>query len=245
MSHREKTPKRPRMRISKAARGKFGVLLIALIGLMLSGPLLEKGRFWGFTLSVFSGAVLVAGLYAASPSRRSFRIGIALAVADVVISRLTFIDETRWLVVLVAISWLCTLTYVTVSILEAIFSKQSVDIESLQASLCIYLLFGLIWVYFYALVELLVPGSLVPDDGPALLVNWTNGASRRTEFVRLFVFSYSTLSMTGFGGMKPGSPFVRMCICLEVMSAQVYLAVVIARLVGMQAIEVEETHQAS
>jgi len=238
--HRHNGSKRERSRLAKAASGKFGFLLLSLIGLLLLGPLLLRGVAWALAMAAFSGGVMMAGLYAARPSRRSLWIGLGLAATDVVIGRLLLLEGQRWLVLVEATLWLSTLTYVTLAILDAIFVKTMVDIESLQASLCVYLLFGLIWVYIYSLIEMLAPGSFQPQDGAPPLISWTDAPSRRAELVRLFVFSYSTLAMTGFGAMAPTTAFARMCICLEVMSAQVYLAVVIARLVGMQAIEKEE-----
>ena len=72
------------------------------------------------------------------------------------------------------------------------------------------------------------------------MVRWTDDASRRREILDLLVFSYSTLAMTGFGGLEPSGGFPRMCICLEALTAQIYLAVVIARLVGSYVVEDEE-----
>ena len=53
-------------------------------------------------------------------------------------------------------------------------------------------------------------------------------------FTRLFIFSYATLTGTGRGDLEPANGFADMATSLEAMSAQVYLAVVIARPVGMQ-----------
>jgi hypothetical protein len=40
---------------------------------------------------------------------------------------------------------------------------------------------------------------------------------------------------TGYSDLTPSTDFARMATCLEAMMAQVYLAVVVARLVGIQA----------
>src|SRR5262249_48649349 len=53
--------------------------------------------------------------------------------------------------------------------------------------------------------------------------------------LRLLVFSYSTMTTTGLGDLTSANSFCSICGNLEAMTAQVYLAVVIARLVGMQA----------
>ena len=51
----------------------------------------------------------------------------------------------------------------------------------------------------------------------------------------MLVFSYSALTMTGFVGLALASGFANIRANLEALTAQVYLAVVIARLVGIRA----------
>jgi hypothetical protein len=217
----------------RAVGGKFGSLLIALVALLLSAPVIIEGWGWNLLLSLFASAMLLAGLQAARPGRRSFRIGLALAAADLGIGRLVFIAGTRWLVVLQAALWLAALIYVTVTILDAVFTRKSVDVETLQAALCVYLLLGLIWVWVYALIALAEPGSFRSQGVPQ--VAWTDAPSRRAEFMRLLVFSYSTLTSSGLGDFTTGNSFASICANLEALTAQIYLAVVIARLVGLQA----------
>ncbi|MGO9601104.1 MAG: hypothetical protein ACLP7Q_24260 [Isosphaeraceae bacterium] len=48
------------------------------------------------------------------------------------------------------------------------------------------------------------------------------------------ILSYSTMTSRGYADLMPASDFANICGCLEAMMAQVYLAVVIARLVGLQ-----------
>ena len=64
--------------------------------------------------------------------------------------------------------------------------------------------------------------SLVQDD------------TRRAGFLRFMVLSYSTMTSRGYADLMPASDFANICGWLEAMMAQVYLAVVIAHLVGLQ-----------
>src|SRR5262249_15941787 len=107
--------------VLRAVGGKFGSLLVALIALLLSTPLVVEGRGWNLLPGLFASAVLVASLQAARPGRRSLRLGLALALADLGIGRLVLVEGARWLVVVQAVLWLATLLYVTFTILDAIF----------------------------------------------------------------------------------------------------------------------------
>jgi hypothetical protein len=108
-----------------------------------------------------------------------------------------------------------------------------VTVETLLAALCVYLLLGLFGAFAFALIDLTAPGSFQTLHGPAVV--WTDDRSRASEFLRLFVFSYATLSGTSFGDLAPTSGFASNAASLEAMTGQIYLAVVIARLVGIQA----------
>jgi hypothetical protein len=222
----------------RAVSGKFGHLLLALVALLVSSPMIVEGGLWDLLLRLFASAVLVASLQAARPGRRSLWIGLGLAVVDLVIGRLTLIAGARWLVVLQVALWLGTLIFVTIVILDAVFTSENVDAETVQAVLCAYLLLGLIWVFLYGLIDLADPSSFRLLRGVRLV--WSDGPTRRADFLRLLVFSYSTLTTSGFGDLAPASGFASICANLEALSGQVYLTVVIARVVGMQ---VERLHR--
>jgi voltage-gated potassium channel len=108
-----------------------------------------------------------------------------------------------------------------------------VDVETLQAALCVYLMIGLMWVYVYALISLAAPGSFLVRGGR--MPSWSDPQSRSAEFVSLLVFSFSAMTASGFGDVTPATAFASLCANLEAVGGQVYLAVVVARLVGMQA----------
>ncbi len=226
------TPGR-RARLVDVARGKFGFLLVALIALLMSTPVMSEGRLWRSLIILFVAGVLVAGLYAVRPGRRSFHFGIIVAAVEFAIGRAAIVYPTSWLILTQITLWIIALLYVTVAILEWVLDSTEVSIETLQAAFCVYLLLGLLWVYLYALADLATPDSFRVLDGPAC--NWLDEQSRRVEYMRLFVFSYATLTGTGLGGIEPGNGFSNILASLEAMSAQVYLAVVVARLVGMHA----------
>jgi voltage-gated potassium channel len=222
-----------RLRILRAATGKFGFLLLALVVLLITAPVIAEGFVWKTVLALFAASVLIAGLYAAQPSRRSLVLGLILASIDLAIGRLADIDSSGWLLTLQAILWLATMIFVTVAILEVVLGSRPVTIETLQAAFCVFLLLGLVWVYLYILIELVAPGSF-QYLGEARPI-WREDQSRRVGFLRFLILSYSTMTSRGYADIAPASDFANICGCLEAMMAQVYLAVVIARLVGLQA----------
>jgi hypothetical protein len=222
---------RRRSRLLVATRGKFGFLLVALIALLVTAPVVAEGLAWRAAINLFVACVLVAGLYAVRPGRRSLIAGLVLAAVEFTIGRLAIAHASYGLILVQIVLWLVALVYVTVEILEWVLDSPEVTLETLQAAFCVYLLLGLFWAYLYALMEVATPDSFRVLRGPAIV--WTDEGSRRLGFMRLFVYSYATLTGTGQGGLEAANGFAEMAASLEAMSAQIYLAVVIARLVGI------------
>ena len=218
-------------RLLSAAEGKFGLLLVALVALMGAAPLIIADPGSDAVLTLFTGAVLFASLHAARPGGKPVVVGLALVLAGFLIGRCTILFGTRWLVLLQTVLWLSTLIYVTAAILRAIFASREVTVETLLASLCVFLLMGLFGAFAFTLIDLTFPGSFRASQGPGLV--WADERSSATEFMRLFVFSYATLSGASYADIAPATGFARNAASLEAMIGQVYLAVVVARLVGL------------
>lgn len=223
----------PRSRILVATRGKFGYLLVALLALLASTPIMVEGWAWKTLIALFVAGVLVAGLYAVRPGRHAFVAGLILAIVEFGVGRLVASHGSREILLVQIFLWIFALIYVTVAILDWVLGNPEVTLETLQAAFCVYLLLGLLWAYLFSLMAVLDPASFHVVNGPAL--GWADSDSRRLGFLRFFVFSYATLTGTGRGDLVPANPLADMGASLEAMSAQVYLAVVIARLVGLQA----------
>jgi hypothetical protein len=166
-------------------------------------------------------------------------VGLALALADFLIGRCTVYFGTRWLVLLHTVLWMSTLIYVTAAILRAIFASREVTVETLLASLCVFLLMGLFGAFAFTLIDLTFPGSFRASNGPGLV--WVDERSRATEFMRLFIFSYATLSGSNCADVAPATGFARNAASLEAMTGQIFLAVVVARLVGLHVTPPRET----
>ncbi|MGO9601103.1 MAG: hypothetical protein ACLP7Q_24255 [Isosphaeraceae bacterium] len=136
---------RTNSRVLKATGGKFGYLLVALVALLVTAPAITESMVLRVAIALLATSVFVTGLYAARPRRRSVLVGLILAGIDFGIGRLAAFDGARWLVLLQAVFWLATMTYVTVTILEVVLASQPVTMETLQAAFCVFLLLGLAW----------------------------------------------------------------------------------------------------
>ncbi len=92
----------------------------------------------------------------------------------------------------------------------------------LSASICVYLLIGLTWATLYVIINMLYPGSFADTDGT--IVN--SGAD-------FLFFSYVTLTTVGYGDIHAVTDQARSLASLEALSGQLYLTIMVARLVGL------------
>ncbi len=120
------------------------------------------------------------------------------------------------------------LAYVLVLILHFISTRHQVSADVIMAAVCGYFLLGFMWAYAFFFLETAQPGSF----------RFTReGAPTTQDFI---YFSFVTMTTVGYGDCLPVSNAGRSLSVLEAVMGQLYLAVTIARLVGMQASRQEE-----
>jgi hypothetical protein len=115
-----------------------------------------------------------------------------------------------------------------------VFTRQRVTANTVCASLCIYLLLGVIWA-LASTVDLLVAGSFQSTAAGATASPFARfGKGTSTHVLYL---SFTTLTTLGYGDIVPVSPIARALTNIEAITGQIYLAVLVARLVGLNIAE--------
>lgn len=111
------------------------------------------------------------------------------------------------------------------SIGRHVFVTDRVTSNRIVGSICVYMLLGMFFAFLYAAMGLLLPAAFNMS-----LAGETPSMAALRDF---FYFSFSTLTTTGYGDMIPSHPISRVVVCLEEVAGSVYLAIMVARLVGM------------
>jgi voltage-gated potassium channel Kch len=131
--------------------------------------------------------------------------------------------ETPLLNIIGNISGSAYFALIAVTILIFIFTTRSVNGEIISAALVVYLLLGVLWGFGYNLIDTIHPGSFnIPDH------------FTRSEGSSYMYYSFITLTTVGYGDITPVSGMARSLSMLEGIIGQSYMAVLVARLVGMQ-----------
>ena len=145
---------------------------------------------------------------------------LAMTVAP---SREIFLVGTIW--------WLLFAAYVTWMELRSVLKQRQVTGETIAQSISIYLLLGFAWGLFYIVLFQLQPNAFNFGGSPNPVSGGPSGIE--SVFRVLIYFSLTTLSTIGFGDITPLTLQARYFAVAEGITGQFYLAILVARLVGL------------
>lgn len=202
-------------------------LLCFLLLLFVASPFVAPLRYGVLLLSIIGSAVLLSGTYAVSQRKKLFYVSLVLAVTAVVLNSLIPFMPNQGLILSSNICILVVLAFFTGSVLADVMRAGRITADKIYGALCVYLLIGLAWGIGYAILEQLQPGSFSAPQEPSGV------AEHVARVMRMRYFSLVTLTTVGFGDIVPRSPAARMFATLEAVMGQIYLAVLVARLVGL------------
>src|SRR5262249_19301668 len=118
------------------------------------------------------------------------------------------------------------LLWLLVVVLREVFRPVTTARDAVVGALCGFLILLMVFTRVHGLIEALNPDAY-RTDGPPF--------SERSDAMLVSSFQYfSTVTLTtvGFGDIVPVTPAARLVTGLEAITGQLYLAVVIATLVG-------------
>lgn len=116
--------------------------------------------------------------------------------------------------------WFVAIALATVVSLRHALGSGVVDTERILAALDAYLLLGLLFAFAYWTLEQKWPASF-------------GGAAGGLDKLHAIYFSFVTIATLGYGDVVPTSPPARGLAIVEALTGQMYLAVLVARLVAL------------
>ncbi len=207
-------------------RFRFAYLLASLVLVAFARPFIAD-RFLGLAIvDILLFTTIVAGAFTAIERRNQFMAMTALAVASAGSQVAWLLTGESGLLVAFLITTLVFYGAVTCFLLRSLFfDEQEITRDTLCQALSLYLLLGLMWAIAYALLELASPGSFTFIG---------SGLEGDARFERFVGFSFTTITTLGYGNVAPATPRADAISALEAVVGQIYVAIVIARLVAIQ-----------
>ena len=214
-------------------RFKFRTLLILLFTLAIMDPVLkELGHSGLMFLDVLFTVALLTALYSVSSNRRLLITGIILVIPIFVLGLSNYAKTNFHLTILVYTLAITFFGLVGISILIHIMAEERVTVDLIYGSACVYLLIGFAWAIFYGFIEVLFQGSFKIDGTVMSHPDLLGQYSFLNE--KLVYFSFVTLTTLGYGDIIPLSGVAKTASTLEAVVGQLYIALLVARLVGLQ-----------
>jgi len=208
------------------SRGSFLGLLISMLALFALHPLLERGP-----LDVVMSCVLLAALWSVSRKPATFAIGLVLSLPALLLKWILHLGHHPWLAVTGLVFSIVFIAFTAVTILTTVMRSRTVTGDTIVGAICSYLLLAVLFAMAYTLLEYLLPGSFTADAGPQVL----DSSLMRAVPSGLMYFSVTTLTTLGMGDVRPMTEAAQTLTSFEALAGQLYLAVLIARLVSLHA----------
>lgn len=219
----------PDLQKNRSSESSFVPLLIAIILLLILIPVAETLPIF---FTILATLVLLAGMLAVMRDK-AFRalVGTFLLIGL----------PTRWSAHFFGDQFplLIPLSHATVGIfflvleyfiIFRVITHQEITKQTVIGAICGYMMIGVIFTYFFALLTYLNPASL-SIGGRSFAEE--RAASIEHHNSEVIYFSFITLTTVGYGDIVPAGPFARSLAVIEALAGQLYLAAFVARFVGL------------
>jgi Ion channel len=201
-------------------------VFVMVIFLVFVAPILERYSGFRWLMDIALGAVLVLTILSLANQRLVALSGVVLACIGYSGQLLDLADTRPVLQAWTNGALVLFFIMASMMIFRYVLKTRRVTANTIWAALCVYIFIGLLWSFSYAILMHVNPEAfLAPEE---LLT----GAGRLgiSDFI---YFSFVTLTTVGYGDITPVSEGARSLASLESVTGQVYLTVLVARLVGM------------
>ncbi|MGB2628416.1 MAG: potassium channel family protein [Candidatus Acidiferrum sp.] len=205
-------------------RHRFFLLFLLLLGTLLVYPYAESNRFGYVAFRAFGSAAIIVSVYAASVRRRLAIFVLVLAIPAILQRFLLPIIHVGSLSVINIILSFAFDVVIVVVIFRHVFTTEEANRETIFGALCVYLLVGFSFASVYGFISVFEPHAFYLDPHANL-----NAIPDRFDFI---YYSFGTMTSLGASGITPVTAQARAVSVLEAILGVLYLAVLVARLIG-------------
>ncbi len=199
-------------------RRRYAVLFYTLLLTIVAVPVLSALELQGVLIELLLAANLLAAVMPVKLGRRR-RIQFVVLIAVWLARPLTvWLDHPVFSAMTLGI-WTVIGLFAAAAALRFAMRAKVVDAEHLYAALSAYLLAGIFFAVSYWALEQIVPGTFA-------------GAGNFSRMSAIY-FSFVTLATLGYGDIIPRSDIARGLAIVEGVGGQLFLAVLVARLVSL------------
>ena len=209
---------------------RYAVLLASLFIYIILSSLLPRGTWGAAILDIIFLILVLSVVFEVARLRSLFSILGLFGLTAVLGHGFYYFCPGKalgWIIL--SISSILFIAAAIVRVSRDVLNSRTVKGDTIRGAIIIYLFIGALFTSVFVLTETLIPGSF----------HVTNNAGQPSAYSmhhisRLFgYFSMVTLTTLGYGDIVPVKELSRTLAWIEAFIGQVYLAVIIARLVGI------------
>jgi len=213
---------------------KYAFVLLGFVALGMLYPAMFAGTWgravWGLSFSL----LLVLVVWAACRTPHQRVIGTALATLSIAAEAATVtlsLEGTFWAYTTQAVVF-TFLGFATLVVLGEVLEGRRVTLDKIYGAACVYLMIGLAFAVLYQFLDGVVGRGAFsfPLGGPDAEAFTDGGTNTLPTFL---YHSFVTLTTLGYGDIVPVSPWARLLSSTESIVGQLYLTILVARLVGL------------
>lgn len=206
---------------TRIAVHRHGVLFYSLLLTLFVTPVVAMFEIRNVVLQAVLAMNVVAGVLGLPPGRRrGVLLALTLGLVGVSLVPSSILD-VRWSNLAFAFWGIVGLLAAAESV-RFVMRARTIDAEHVYAALSVYLLGGMFFAIAHWSIEQAWPGSYIEASHPGTPFRLPDA----------IYYSFVTIASLGYGDIVPASDVARGCAVLEAVGGQLYLAVLIARLVG-------------
>ena len=206
--------------------GGNSALLVALVVFLAVVPFLPGEDRDGLSARMVWTSLIVAGLFRASERRIFLWSALIVAVPSLVDRWFDLPGDAAVAPVLAAIF----VFLVAAHILADIFSRDQIGVDQIVGGINVYLLIALAFGRLHLAAALHREDAYMMGEFP--LPEWCAMAGQGLEDTLLY-FSFTTITTLGYGDVLPASHLARVLATGEAVLGQLFIAILIARLVSI------------
>jgi hypothetical protein len=188
-------------------------------------PMIEVGVIRRFWLDVVFASFLAMGAIFVFEPRPLVRLFLVLLGGAVLTSLVDHFFEGAWLSAFRSLLTMLATAVLGVLLLARVMRDGRMNFNRIMGAIGSYLLIGIVFTQAYRLLAGFVPGAFAIGGAPV---------DFDTISQKLSYYSFITLTSTGYGDITPVHPYARSLATMEALAGNLFLAVLVARLVGQE-----------
>jgi hypothetical protein len=203
---------------------RFFLLFLFLLATLILFPYAEASHLGSYAFRIIGSFAIIVSVYAANVHRGLLIFAIVLAI-PAIFERIVLpkVDTHSFFIFNIALTLVFDVVIVAVIFRHVLATEQPTS-ETIFGALCLYLLVGFTFASVYGMIAAFQPHAFYLDP----LTNLHNVPDR----FDLIYYSFATMTSLGAAGITPVSAQARSFSILEATLGVLYLAVLIAGLIG-------------